>query len=215
MPSVKPTKPKGGSGEIRRPGSVAMHFQLNGSGDRWASQPQWSLWTNSASQTEHLGILAGRLARGGEVLALSGDLGTGKTCFVRGLAAGLGASPGTVNSPTFVFIHEYNGRLRLAHADLFRLETGLASRDLGLDDYLNSGAVLAIEWPEKAAHELPGDRLDVRLEHKGRTMRELHFQAQGKVSKAFLFRLRRAAIRSLAQSGPAQPRPRTRRLKPR
>ena len=190
-----------------------MRFQSDGTGDRWASQPQWSLWTNSASQTEQLGNLAGRLARGGEVLALSGELGTGKTCFVRGLAAGLGASPATVNSPTFVFIHEYSGHLRLAHADLFRLETGLASRDLGLADYLNKGAVVAIEWPERAAHELPGDRLDVRLEHKGKTMREFHFQAQGDASKAFLSRLRRAATRSLAQNGSA--RPRMGRLKPR
>jgi len=128
---------------------------------------------------------------GGEVLALSGELGSGKTCFVRGLAAGLGAARLAVTSPTFVFIHEYVGRLRLAHADLFRLEGVPAYYELGLTDYLNERTIVAIEWPEKAECELPMDRLVIKLSHKGKNVRELRFQSYGAVSLAFLARLRK------------------------
>ena len=79
---------------------------------------------------------------------LHGDLGAGKTAFVRGLAAGLGANPDDVSSPTFVLIQHYKGRTPLVHVDLYRLETGAAIDDLGLEE-LASGAVVAIEWAER------------------------------------------------------------------
>src|SRR5918995_4815895 len=85
----------------------------------------------------------------GDVLLLSGDLGAGKTAFVRGLAEGLGIDPGEVSSPTFTLLHEYRGgRLTLYHADLYRLDhTG--TEDLGLEEAGASDGVLAIEWPER------------------------------------------------------------------
>jgi tRNA threonylcarbamoyladenosine biosynthesis protein TsaE len=92
----------------------------------------------------------------GDVLLLSGDLGAGKTAFVRGLAEGLGIDPEDVSSPTFTLVHEYGGgRLMLYHADLYRLERA-ATDDLGLEE-LNRG-VLAIEWPDRLTHLLPGAR---------------------------------------------------------
>jgi tRNA threonylcarbamoyladenosine biosynthesis protein TsaE len=99
----------------------------------------------------------------GAVLLLSGDLGTGKTTFARGLAEGLGIDPTDVSSPTFTLVHEYRGgRLTLYHADLYRLEK-TATDDLGLEELGVRDGVLAIEWPDRLTHELPGAVL-VRLE---------------------------------------------------
>jgi len=96
--------------------------------------------------------LAARLGAG-DVLLLSGDLGAGKTAFVRGLAEGLGIDPGEVSSPTFTLVHEYRGgRLTLYHADLYRLQ-GAAVEDLGLDQLGATDGVLAIEWPDRLGHE--------------------------------------------------------------
>jgi tRNA threonylcarbamoyladenosine biosynthesis protein TsaE len=88
--------------------------------------------------------LIGESLEGGEVIALYGDLGTGKTVLVRGIAGGLGAPMRMVSSPTFVLIHEYQGRLRLAHVDLYRLEDPSELLHLGLDDYLDGQNVLAV-----------------------------------------------------------------------
>ncbi len=106
--------------------------------------------------------LAVRLAPG-DVILLSGDLGAGKTVFVKGLAQGLGVDPDEVSSPTFTLIHEYRGgRFTLYHADLYRLEKA-ATDDLGLEDGEVAAGVLVIEWPERLSHALPG-AMSVRIE---------------------------------------------------
>jgi tRNA threonylcarbamoyladenosine biosynthesis protein TsaE len=93
------------------------------------------------------------------VLLLSGDLGAGKTTFVRGLAEGLGIDPGEVSSPTFTLVHEYRGRgLTLYHVDLYRLERA-ATDDLGLEEIGVKDGVLAIEWPDRLTHDLPEARI--------------------------------------------------------
>jgi tRNA threonylcarbamoyladenosine biosynthesis protein TsaE len=101
--------------------------------------------------------LAGEL-RAGDVLLLSGNLGAGKTAFVRGLAEGLGIDPQEVSSPTFTLVHEYRGgRLRLYHVDLYRLDHAAAD-DLGLDELGVDSGILAIEWPDRLTHPLDGAR---------------------------------------------------------
>ena len=94
----------------------------------------------------------------GAVLLLSGNLGAGKTAFVRGLAEGLGIDSGEVSSPTFTLVHEYRGgRLTLYHVDLYRLDRA-ATDDLGLEELGIKNGVLAIEWPDRLTHALDGAR---------------------------------------------------------
>ncbi len=98
--------------------------------------------------------LAAELHRG-DVLALAGDLGAGKTHFTKGIAAGLGIDAG-VTSPTFTLIHEYpGGRLPLYHIDLYRLEAAGEALDMGIDDYLGGDGVTVVEWADKFAELLP------------------------------------------------------------
>jgi tRNA threonylcarbamoyladenosine biosynthesis protein TsaE len=108
----------------------------------------------------------------GDVLLLAGDLGAGKTTFVKGLAAGLGIDPREVSSPTFTLVHEYRGgRLALYHADLYRLENA-ATDELGLEELGVRDGVLAIEWPDRLTHDLAGARM-IRIELVGETDRRI------------------------------------------
>ena len=119
--------------------------------------------TASEEETQAVARELSATLRAGDVLLVSGDLGAGKTTFVRGLAEGLGINPREVSSPTFTIVHEYRGNgLTLYHADLYRLERA-ATDDLGLEEIGVKDGVLAIEWPDRLSHELPGARL-VRLE---------------------------------------------------
>lgn len=119
--------------------------------------------------------LAGTLKPGMFVL-LYGDLGAGKTAFVRGLAAGLGANPEDVSSPTFVIMQHYKGRTPLTHVDLYRLESAAAVDDLGLDE-LASGGVLAIEWAERLPR-IPDERVEVRIEDAGGNDRRITIRSR-------------------------------------
>jgi tRNA threonylcarbamoyladenosine biosynthesis protein TsaE len=127
--------------------------------------------TNSENETFALGrTIAGSLQPGTFVL-LHGDLGAGKTAFVRGMAAGLDADPDNVSSPTFVLIQQYKGRIPLVHVDLYRLESGAAADDLGLEE-MASGAVVAIEWAERLPRPLDGS-VSVKIEDLGGNSRRI------------------------------------------
>ncbi len=128
--------------------------------------------THSESETSALGSDLGRTVEPGAAVLLFGDLGTGKTAFVRGLAEGLGVSATEVSSPTFTLIQEYRGgRLPLLHVDLYRLEDPREIDDLGLDE-LASGVVMAIEWADKLS-EPPHEAIRVRIEHAGDRARRI------------------------------------------
>lgn len=128
----------------------------------------------TTSEDETMGIareLAATLGPGAVVL-LRGDLGAGKTAFVRGLASGLGVDAEDVSSPTFTLVHEYRGgRLPLYHADLYRLPEGASIDDLGLDEVAEDG-VLAIEWPERLDRQLP-EAIEIRLVIEAETTRTI------------------------------------------
>ena len=122
-----------------------------------------SFETGSEEETVAVGErFAASLGRG-DVVLLFGELGAGKTAFVRGLARGLGAAADEVTSPTFTLIQEYRGRVPLSHADLYRLEPHEVD-DLGLEELADQG-ILAVEWAERWARR-PGDACAVRLEHR-------------------------------------------------
>ena len=119
--------------------------------------------THSENETADVARSLATALHAGDVILLSGNLGAGKTAFVRGLASGLGIDPEDVSSPTFTLVHEYRGgRLTLYHADLYRLER-IATEDLGLEEMGVADGVLAIEWPDRLAHAMPGAR-EIQIE---------------------------------------------------
>ena len=119
--------------------------------------------SNSPGETEALGAALAKLLWPGAVVAFTGDLGAGKTAFVRGMAQGLGVA-GRVTSPTFTIVNEYEGgRLPLFHFDLYRLASSDELFEIGWEDYLRRGGVCAVEWSENAAGALEGDTVRVDL----------------------------------------------------
>jgi tRNA threonylcarbamoyladenosine biosynthesis protein TsaE len=130
--------------------------------------------TNSPADTEREGMLLGERLRAGDVVLLTGELGAGKTTFVRGVAQGTG-SMAPVASPTFPLVRVYPGRLQLAHVDLYRIENSAELRDLGLEELAEQGAVV-VEWGDRI--EVDGAAL-IHIEHLGgdrrliRTIRDL------------------------------------------
>jgi tRNA threonylcarbamoyladenosine biosynthesis protein TsaE len=135
--------------------------------------------TASPEETEALGAALGRAAVGGELLGLVGELGTGKTCLVRGLAAGLGIDPEHVHSPTFVIVHEHHGgRLVLQHVDLYRLERVGDDEPL-LREVLYGPGVAAVEWFDRLPADAGEEALLVTLRHVAGDRRIVSFEARG------------------------------------
>ena len=123
--------------------------------------------TGSLEDTEAVAERLGRACQGGELLVLSGELGAGKTAFVRGLARGLGCGPGAVRSPSYTLHHRHAGRLTLNHFDVYFTDT---SEDLERSDLralLEAGEVVAMEWGERFEQDLPSGALRVELLHTG------------------------------------------------
>ena len=137
--------------------------------------------SHSPVETESLGEKFGRAARRGWVVALSGDLGAGKTQFVRGLARGLEIS-GRVHSPTFTLVNEYGGgRLKLFHLDLYRLETARQILSAGIGEFLQPDGVAVIEWAERMADGgwQMADFKNVRIEILNETERKIIYDDFG------------------------------------
>ncbi|MBD3349278.1 MAG: tRNA (adenosine(37)-N6)-threonylcarbamoyltransferase complex ATPase subunit type 1 TsaE [Candidatus Eisenbacteria bacterium] len=134
--------------------------------------------TSSPEETRDLGRLLGSRLFAGAVVALRGELGTGKTVLVQGISAGLGFD-GYVSSPSFVVVNEYDGRLPIYHVDLYRMEGPDSVEGLGYRELFWSRGVALIEWAERAGGLLPDDRLDVAVESRDRTRRVFEFRAKG------------------------------------
>ena len=144
--------------------------------------------STSAEETERMGESLGLLLQPGDVIALFGELGSGKTVLVRGMAGGYGCAKGDVHSPSFTLVNEYvgspagavnGGQRRLVHVDLYRIRSEDELPGIGWDEVLHSRHVVAVEWAERALRWLPRDHLRVSLETLQGDRRRLHVQATG------------------------------------
>ena len=129
-----------------------------------------------AEETHELGRILGRNARPGDVFLLTGDLGAGKTTLTQGILWGMG-SDDYVRSPTFVLATEYDASMPLHHVDLYRIDAVDDMDELGLDELVEDGGVVVVEWAEKAAELFPAGRLQVDIERLGGDSRRLTLTA--------------------------------------
>jgi tRNA threonylcarbamoyladenosine biosynthesis protein TsaE len=128
-----------------------------------------------------MGKRLGRLLEPGDVVALVGDLGTGKTQFIKGLAEGVGVGKATyVSSPSFTLINEYPGRIPFYHIDLYRLESEKEAEGLGLEEYVRGNGITAIEWADKVSSLLPAELLWVHIHYTGKNTRSIEIIPKGK-----------------------------------
>lgn len=135
--------------------------------------------SNSELDTEKIGAQFASGLRGGTVVAMYGDLGAGKTAFVRGMARGMGLNC-RVSSPTFTIVNEYLGERELIHFDMYRLTDADELFDIGWEDYLNRGAVCAVEWSENVQDAFFGDEVVVRIEKLGDSKRKIIIEESAK-----------------------------------
>ncbi|MEC4674630.1 MAG: tRNA (adenosine(37)-N6)-threonylcarbamoyltransferase complex ATPase subunit type 1 TsaE [Nitrospirota bacterium] len=156
--------------------SPSIHFSRK-------SDHTWNATLTSPAITESLGMAIGRHLHGGEVVMLIGDLGVGKTVFVRGLAQACGVLREIVNSPTFTLVQEYHGTPHLMHADLYRIEKTDDLINLGWAELFDGTRVVIIEWADRLPlAQLPPDYLTIQLKHRGRQSRSVILTAIGPVS---------------------------------
>lgn len=129
----------------------------------------------SAEETLQLGAALGRTLRGGQVLAFTGDLGAGKTTFIKGLVSVLTHTDiNDVSSPTFAYVNTYSGpTLNVHHFDLYRLKTADDFFALGFDEYFDAGGICCIEWPEIITDHLPTGTIFVEIQYLAETNREI------------------------------------------
>ena len=141
--------------------------------------------SKSENDTLRLAEKIGKRIFPGAIILLAGDLGVGKTVFVKGLARGL-SSKGLVNSPSYTIMNIYEGRLPLIHFDLYRITDGDEFRAIGADEYLSGDNVCAVEWPEHAVDALGKNHLEVIIADLGGEMREITLKPKGKRHKKWL-----------------------------
>jgi len=129
-------------------------------------------FSKNEADTENAGAIFAKSIPNGTVVAMYGDLGAGKTAFVRGMARGMGIDA-RVNSPTFTIVNEYIGERQLFHFDMYRLGSSDELFDIGWEDYLSRGGVCAVEWTENVEDALEGDEIVVRIEKVSDTERRI------------------------------------------
>jgi tRNA threonylcarbamoyladenosine biosynthesis protein TsaE len=137
--------------------------------------------TGSASETTRIGKSVGNQLLPGDVVALAGELGAGKTQFIKGLAAGVGIENSTyISSPSFTLIHEYPGKMPFYHVDLFRLGREKEAEELGLEVYFQGSGITAVEWADKIPSLLPDEILFVSIAYIDKNIRSLEITGKGK-----------------------------------
>ncbi|TET10534.1 MAG: tRNA (adenosine(37)-N6)-threonylcarbamoyltransferase complex ATPase subunit type 1 TsaE [Candidatus Atribacteria bacterium] len=146
--------------------------------------------TKSPEETKNLGKEVSKLAKPGDLLAFYGELGTGKTCFIQGIARGLKVKD-YVTSPSFTIINEYQGKIPIYHFDLFRLDNAEEILELGYKEYFYGEGLTVIEWAEKIEQLLPKEYLGIKIKFKDRYQRTISFIPQGDRFNKFLEELNR------------------------
>jgi len=146
------------------------------------NKTETELRSHSEEETRRLGEIIGKNLVQGDLVALIGDLGSGKTCLTKGLAKSLGVSDQyEITSPTFTIVNEYPGHLPLWHVDAYRLENSREMMDAGFEDFFNGGGVVVIEWAEKIKDILPKDTLFVMFEYMDETTRIIRLSGRDAV----------------------------------
>jgi tRNA threonylcarbamoyladenosine biosynthesis protein TsaE len=142
-----------------------------------------SFISGSPEETVEIGRIIGEILMPGDVVALIGDLGAGKTCLAQGIARGLGVSERYhITSPTFTLINEYPGRIPLIHLDIYRLQGAGDLAELGYEEYFYGDGVAVVEWAEKIKDILPGDTMFINLNHVDENQREIRISGRsGKI----------------------------------
>ena len=137
--------------------------------------------TMTFDQTETMawGTALSERLQAGDIVCLFGELGTGKTTFVKGLARGLKISPRRVNSPTFVLLNRYQGRIPMYHFDFYRLDTVQEIHSIGYEEFLYGEGIAVIEWADKMRSLIPVERMDIFMSHGGGNQRLLEFKSYG------------------------------------
>ncbi len=149
----------------------------------------WEIDWQSESETEVTGCALAAALRPGDVIALVGDLGAGKTRLVQAVAKALGVPDEVVHSPTFTLIHEYPAVFPIRHCDAYRLRNPEEFADLGLDELFGMDGVAFVEWADRVTHDLPRDHLRIELSVTGLTTRHACFTATGPRSAEILRQL--------------------------
>ena len=130
--------------------------------------------SHSVGETETIAAELAALLNGGECIALHGEMGAGKTHFVRGLVRGLGGAERSVSSPTFVLLNVYDtGRLKVFHLDAYRVSGAEDFEAIGFAELLEQGGVVAVEWPQRVADLLPANHISVAIQPTGKTGRSI------------------------------------------
>ena len=135
--------------------------------------------TKNPQQTISLGKKIAKSLKEGDILALFGDLGSGKTTFTKGIAEGLGIDKRSVNSPSFVLVKEYKGEIPFYHFDLYRIRNSIEIFNIGYEEYLSSGGIVAIEWADRIKDVLPKNYLRINFLFDNRNERILKFIPYG------------------------------------
>ena len=136
--------------------------------------------SQSTSETIRIGKQIGSQLHPGDVVALVGELGTGKTHFIKGLASWAGVKRSRyITSPSFTLIHEYQGKIPFYHIDLYRLKTEKEAEGLGLEEYLQGGGITAVEWADKIPAHLPEQMLRVHIYYTGENTRSIEIIGKG------------------------------------
>jgi len=152
--------------------------------------------TRSSAETIRIGKSIGKLLLPGDIVALVGELGSGKTQFIKGMATGVGVGkPTYISSPSFTLINEYPGRIPFYHIDLFRLKWEKEAEELGLEDYFQGEGITAIEWADKIPILLPKEMLLIRITYTEKNIRSIEIIAKGKRYLNLIDQIRSSEVR--------------------